>query len=293
MNVESTELDLSPWFSTYSVITAERVLGLLNIHLDSNEISQAVKNPINIYYLLLRVPIKNIFNGIILTQAQDYQVYAQKLFIDYLLSNETAKSEESQGFNTRESLEKERESLVNLGNEFNDLEFNHQTLIAESQNSLVPYAKKLQDILRSAASGLKKILNEQGVSKDEQIVFRAIREAISNYEKLDNEILSNSSIFWNKLTKLLEIKLRDEQKERFSSILSGFNSLRDEINNTLISYLERAGDMEINLKSYRSQFYNIILRSTELINMLPDYYIDREKDQENRGQLYFDSNLGE
>ena len=51
--------------------------------------------------------------------------------------------------------------------------------------------------------------------------------------------------------------------------------------------------MEINLKSYRSQFYNIILRSTELINMLPDYYIDREKDQENRGQLYFDSNLGE
>ena len=104
MNVESTELDLSPWFSTYSVITAERVLGLLNIHLDSNEISQAVKNPINIYYLLLRVPIKNIFNGIILTQAQDYQVYAQKLFIDYLLSNETAKSEESQGFNTRESL---------------------------------------------------------------------------------------------------------------------------------------------------------------------------------------------
>ncbi len=293
MNVESTELDLSPWFSTYSVITAERVLGLLNIHLDSNEISQAVKNPINIYYLLLRVPIKNIFNGIILTQAQDYQVYAQKLFIDYLLSNETAKSEESQGFNTRESLEKERESLVNLGNEFNDLEFNHQTLIAESQNSLVPYAKKLQDILRSAASGLKKILNEQGVSKDEQIVFRAIREAISNYEKLDNEILSNSSIFWNKLTKLLEIKLRDEQKEQFSSILSGFNSLRDEINNTLISYLERAGDMEINLKSYRSQFYNIILRSTELINMLPDYYIDREKDQENRGQLYFDSNLGE
>ena len=293
MNVESPEQDLSPWFSTYSVITAQRILGLFNINLNSSELTNAVKNPHNIYYQFLSVPTKNIFNGIILSQAQDYQVYAQKLFIDYLLSNETAKGEESQGFNTRENLEGEREVLVNLGNEFNDLEFKHQSLIAESQNSLISIAKKLKDVLNSAKNLMQKILNEQGIIKDEKIVFHALREAISNYEKLDNQMLSSSSIFWNKIIKELDVKLSDDQCAKFSNILLEFSKLRDEINITLTSFLERADDLEINFKSFRSQFYNVILRSTELLYLLPDYNIDIEKDQENRTSLYFDSKLGE
>jgi hypothetical protein len=243
--------------------------------------------------MLLIVPLKNILNGIIFQQAQDYQVYAQKLFIDYLLSSETTKTEESPGFNTREDLEKERESLVNFGNDFNELEYNHKTLIAESQKSLLSLAKNLQNILSSAVNEMKKTLKEQGVSKDEKIVFQAVRESISDYEKLDDEILSNSSVFWSKLNKALDIQLSDKQQAQFANIFLEFNGLRDEIKSNLDPYLERSSDIEINLKSFRSQFYNIILRSTELINMLPDYIIDKERDQENRGYLYFDSSIGE
>ena len=92
-----TEPDLSTWFSTYGILTAERVLERFNIRLRYDELLTAVKNPMSVYYMLLRVPIKNVFNGIILQQAHDYQVYAQKLFVDYGLSEETMQSEESPG----------------------------------------------------------------------------------------------------------------------------------------------------------------------------------------------------
>jgi hypothetical protein len=50
--------------------------------------------------------------------------------------------------------------------------------------------------------------------------------------------------------------------------------------------------MGIKLRSYRTQFYTLILSATELIKFLPDYQPDKEKELENRSSLYFDSHIG-
>ena len=99
-----TEPEYKAWISTYGLLTADRILSRFNIRLSTEELTQALNQKNNPYYILLRVPLKNIFNGIILQQANDYQVYVQKLLIDYRLSNEYSKDPESAGKNIRDDL---------------------------------------------------------------------------------------------------------------------------------------------------------------------------------------------
>ena len=93
MSDEKLENDISQWFSTYGVITAERILGRYQIQLPQTELVAAVKNPFSFYHKLVELPIRNVLNGIVLQQANDYHIYVQKLYIDYLLSGETSKDE--------------------------------------------------------------------------------------------------------------------------------------------------------------------------------------------------------
>ena len=210
--------DLSTWFSTYGLLTSQRILERFNIHLTNDELIAAMKDPTNLNYLWLRIPLKNIMNGIIFQQTHDYQVYAQKLFIDYLLSAESGKEADSPGANTRDNLEEERKKLQELNDAFGKQELAHQTLIAESQASLIEMAKKFEN--------------------------------------------------------------------------NPAEMLRPEIEKMLSVYIEKTEDMAISFRMYRSQFYDLILRVTELLQLLPDYRPDESKVLENRIPLHFDANIG-
>ena len=221
MNEKEETTDWSAWFSTYGLLTADRILERFNLHLPHEELIRTIHDPRSVYFKLLRVPLKNVFNGIILQQAHDYQIYAQKLFIDYLLSGEDAKEKEAPGAMTREDLEQQRLKLIEMGEEFRELEEAHQTLIADSQACLVELSKDLNALLKQA----------------------------------------------------------EETPHTLEESLSPF--------------LEQAEDMNINLRSYRSQFYNVILRVTELLKLLPDYVPDQTKVADNRESLVFDALIGE
>lgn len=125
---------------------------------------------------MLRVPLRNVLNGIILQQANDYHVYVQKLFIDYLLSGENSKGEEAQGASTREVIEKERQQLVALGDEFNNVQGEHDYLIANSQAALIKIAQMFNAELDKAISSLRKVLkspdsSEKKVKSEKQLIM--------------------------------------------------------------------------------------------------------------------------
>ena len=215
MNEKVEQTDWSTWFSTYGLLTSERILERFNIILPHDELINSVKDPFSIYFQLLRVPLKNVFNGIIYQQAHDYQIYAQKLFVDYLLSGEDAKEKDSPGAATREELDMERIKLIEMGEAFWKLEEAHQLLIAESQARLVD------------------------LSQD-----------------------------------LMALSLEPQKIE------------------SMAEYIERTEDININMRSYRSQFYNLILRITELLKLMSDYHIDQEKMAANQVALEFDALIG-
>ncbi len=108
MNEEQELTDWSAWSSTYGLLAAERVLERFNMHLP-----------------------------------HDYQMYAQKLFIDYLLSGEDGKDKDAPGAMTREDVEQERVNLMEEGEGFHQLEEAHQILIADSQASLIALSKDI------------------------------------------------------------------------------------------------------------------------------------------------------
>ena len=292
MTNETTPTDLSLWLSTYGVLTANRILERLHIHLDNDELIPAIKDPRSLYHQLLIVPLKNVFNGIILQHAQEYQLYAQKSLIDYLLTGEGAKDAAVPGANTREDIEQERNKLIALDEQFSQLEFSHQKLISESQATLIRLSQKLQGILKTASGKIFKILSENNLSIEGALIQKAIRQTISQHTTFNQDTLALNSNFWVEMAALLSIPLEEPLRQRLAEIFIVLGDPRQEIKQTLATFKERSTDININLRSYRQQFYNIILRITELLTLLPDYHINHAQVELNRASLYFDSNIG-
>lgn len=141
-----SENDLSMLSSSYSMLTAERILAHFGLQLEENTLFQALKNPKSVYYAILLVPFKNVINGIIYQQAYDYQVYAQKLFINYYLSGQGNDNPEGQGAETRGLLEQNREQLIQYSESFDKTFSSHKQLILETQASLLALVKEMKPI---------------------------------------------------------------------------------------------------------------------------------------------------
>ena len=150
-----TEPEYKAWISTYGLLTADRILSRFNIRLSTEELTQALNQKNNPYYILLRVPLKNIFNGIILQQANDYHVYVQKLLIDYRLSNEYSKDPESAGKNIRDDLNTVFDEVSDLIKLLTAQKTKHFRLISESQAWLIDYVKESKKLKKGADAILK------------------------------------------------------------------------------------------------------------------------------------------
>lgn len=294
MNDEVTkDAELSRWFSTYGFLTAERILERFNIHLKHDELIATVKNPKSYYFLLLRVPLKNIFNGIILEQARDYQIYVQKIFIDYLMSGHADKPKESPGASTREDLEAERTNLIELNESYSAHETKHYKLISESQAKLKNFAKELQGSFESSSIKIRSILSSQGIVCTKEMIQRAIRLAMIHFEGDLNEQLSTTSPVWSSFEHELNTSLNDSIKMKVSDVLQELLRSQTSIDEVLDKYLALSDQMSYDLRELRQQFFQLILRVTELIKALPDYRYDSERSAENLEALNFDTSLGE
>lgn len=293
MTDEITPNDFSLWLSSYGALTANRILERFNIHLVSDELMPAIKNPLSIYHQLLIIPLQNVFNGIVLQQAREYQLYAQKLFIDYLLSGENSKNEALPGANTREELEHLRIKLVEINEAFGQQEFAHFELISESQADLIKLSSQITTFLNKAAEKVNQILTAGHIVKDNPIIQRAIRTSITNQASINKDVLVRHSSFWTDMEKVLAHTLTDQLRDNLAEAMILFADPRQDMALILTPYKERIADMRISLRSYRQQFYDIILRATELINLLPEYKINLTQTEKNRALLYFDSSIGD
>ncbi|MCH9717511.1 MAG: hypothetical protein K0U24_00205 [Gammaproteobacteria bacterium] len=150
MAKKTKKSDTNPeWLSTYGILTAEGILDRFKIKLSHDELLETLKDSTSRHYHLLTLPLKNIFNGILVTQVHDYQVYAQKLLIDYNLSktgtpNES--EEEQTGTHSEEELLLKQGDLMGLGEAFDAKKQEQKQLIAESQAWLIHEAPKHNDL---------------------------------------------------------------------------------------------------------------------------------------------------
>jgi hypothetical protein len=288
MSDQSTDKELSTWFSTYGLLTATRIFERLHIQLTTSEIKEALTNSCSLYYQLVRVPLKNVFTGIIHQQAYDYQVYVQKLFIDYLLSGEAGKDEESPGATTREDLELKRAELVVLVESFSQTELKYQQLIAQSQRELIKLGASLKKALEQSKNELKLLFPKMS---DSELVHK-LRGALIHSVVSEGAALSDSESFMDLLVTILELSSYTDLKKQLVKSLSYFDELSKQITLSQNIYLEQAQDMEQEMRMFRSKFYEHILSVTAFISFLPDYRVNQEQDIENRSTLLFDQSIG-
>ncbi len=223
MSTERTEQHFETWFSTYGLLTAERILEYFGVKLPHPEVVKLLSNPGHVLHRVIHVPLLNIFNGIIFQQAYDYQVYAQKLMIDYRLSAEYAKEPDAPGASVREDLNEQYEQLLRMGKAFTDHQYQHYQIISESQEYLIARMGEFDDLITEIET------------------------------------------------------LRDD----------------DDFNNILNGYRARAEEMTITFRSYRQQFYDIILAMSERLASLSDYKFDVAQAEKERESLFFDRAIGE
>lgn len=284
---------LNKWFSTYGLITAERILGKYHISLPQPELISAIKSPFSFYHLLLKIPLKNVLNGIVLQQAGDYHIYAQKLFIDYLLSGESGKSEETPGALTRESMEMERQKLVTLGEDFHQLQLDQNELIASSQVSLINTADLWKKNFESLIAPINETLKQAGFDVSKSSIRAGINHALIHCDYVKVAALGNKHLFIDEFNKIVKVKLTDDLKNKLLTHLSSILEILLNFENEFGTYFQKNKELGEQAKSYRTQFYDTILRVNELISLLPDYKINPEQDAINRESLHFDKTIGE
>jgi hypothetical protein len=265
-----------PGFSTYGLVTAERVLGKYAIVLPQAVLLQALKNPHSFYHQLLVIPSKNILNGIILQQAHDYQVYAQKLFIDYLLSGESSKPEETPGGTGRELMEEERLKLLQLADDFHQLELDQNQLIAESQAFLIQFTAQFREKSQEALQQCQNHLESVQPEKLEQ----ALSDALVHADKTS---------FIQTFVESLQVSLDDTLKKNLHPILSQFQGF----DQALQEYRERVQMMATQVTAFRLSFHQIILEAKTIMDSIPEYRPDLIQENINKESLYFDSSIGE
>lgn len=151
-----TEQKSPEWLSTYGILTAERILERFKIQLTRDELLNTLTDDTSHYHHLVSVPIKNIFNGILSNQINDYQIYAQKLMIDYKLADTSPSVIEGEeqppkptSTQSEEELEEKHTELIDLGTAFDDKVDEHYQLISESQAWLINEAPKQESLATS------------------------------------------------------------------------------------------------------------------------------------------------
>lgn len=292
---EATQKEIAGWCSTYGIVTAQRLLEMYKIKLEADDLIQALKMTDSFYHALLKIPMRNVFNGIIWQQAREYQIYAQKLFIDYLLSTETDKDkqegEESPGHTVRADLEVRRQELIEMNDGFHALELQQDRLVARCQATILKDATAWAQSLKKVSSSIHKALGSLKIIKTEVLVHRALIALLSRYNF--KEALSEKAAVWEKVEKGLKTTLGSEARR---AIIAGIQPLSEMLVTSKANLNAHNGEvaqMSEMLREYRSDFSRFIIRTRVLFKLLPDYKVGTAQDTDNREALLFDNSIGE
>lgn len=279
--------------STYRLITVKRLLERYKIDLDDRQIALSFKETDTFYHRLLSIPLKNIMNGIILQQARDYQLYLQKLFVDYLLALEAKKSASETGEEsisaTEQAVEEARKELIQFNDHFNELEISHQRIIGNSQVGLVNHAaawkKKIQEVGNTLSDNFSGAVKKESVLK--------ILNNLLVYVPLAGSSLTSQDLCWLEIEKQTSLSLKNEDRQVFLQAIPELIRFALESDDSLSGWREKITDMTRALREAREFFQQTIMKVNTFLVQMSEYSMDEAKNQKNREELYFDPTLGE
>ena len=281
--------DFESWYPTYGAMTAERILGRYNIKLDYKALIAAVKNSESIYHQLLKVPLKNVYSGILMDHAREYQSYVQKLFVDYLVSGQADAPEGSPGESTREALEKLRQDLKQLNEAFETQQSKRRDLVSSSQSLLMKRGQEINKQIKSIAKIIA-VNNKKPDSMNE--VVNMIHEAITENQALSDDGFRSGSAFWSSLSEKVGEPLGDDVMESCQIYFKSLEKISHKIIQETEPLMGESDEILASMKDEKTYFYQLILKVKEQLSHLPEYRDGEERAQANLSSITFDPKFG-
>lgn len=268
------------WLSTYEALTLERLLEHYRFPLDKKALSTFGSNKSGFLYSLLQVPLAYVFNGIVMQQAKDYAAYLQKLYIDYLISGQSALEPQSQASTSKEDLEDMRQEHLALQARFDDFCTQHLAQVAS-----------MQTLIRSAfARWIAQIRARwQELYDLKGLITRC------SFAEFENH-MRNACPYFDEDTRQFTANFHDPRLEEWGIARDELNAsmllIRDvdeDLEQKRQALYAQSQEMRQQFFSYREQFHDAIVRVQQLLSQLPGYHPDKAQWEINKEQLLFDS----
>lgn len=278
----------SVFSSTYARMTAERLLDGLGVHLSREGLSSALQNRASFFEKLLTVPYKNILNGIILDQIHEYQVYIQKLFVEYFMSELASANHQGQeGEDTRRQVADCQLHLESLNEQLPRLHESHLKLIAKTQLELMNFVKEINHV---ALQLFEELLKDNQMLLDKKNQFtKEIYQSIARLSMSDDNINDH---FYQILAQQVNITMTETLRNQ---LVATFNV--EGLINTLSKQIEEnihsIDKMHSQFCFMRNHLYDAIVTLQGALSMLPGKFLETSEVVADKTTLHFDRFLGE
>lgn len=282
------EANTMDWVSTYGIMTAERILDYYQLRVPIHDLKRALNQPGNFIHHLLFLPLRNVFNGIIMQQAKDYMIFGQKLFVDYLLSGETTREASSPGGGTREDLEALRKKLVQHSEAFQAVEAQQVRLIYDTQRLFIDTIKQWRQHFNAALKKLKADLEREGIQAGQTQLSQCFFSLLAS---TDSEIADINHVCWRGIGVILKQTPTSAWIPIFQKVIQPLLQFDQSTETSLQALKERSQSMHTIFKQYRRDFYDYITWINTLLDNLPEYRPSMTQLQKNREEIEFDPNF--
>ncbi|WP_367605497.1 hypothetical protein [Legionella sp. W05-934-2] len=280
-----------PTPSSYSIITVGRLFCYYHIKLTEQDIVNTLNTPESFFNKLVHLPMISVLTGIIYQQAYDYQVYLQKLYVDYLLSGETVKPESSPGGLTRAELENKRLELSQMSKDFHELEYSHHKHISLCQQLILNELKPWHLAFKQANQAMYTLAQQNQIKWSKEQVGSFINSlfAMLPMSSIDDD---PSAIKTCLETSNVAIEL-DTVISSFCQSISPLKKVALNVIDNIHATQDEALSIQQQMRQYRQHFEQLIMTCNDLLRALPDYKMDLEQDAINREFIQLDRNVTE
>lgn len=286
--VEQTTGDLSNWLSTYGIVTVEKILDRYEVKMASIDLIATLKNPHAMLSKLIQTPLKNVFNGLVLQQAKDYQSYIEKMFIDYLLSGESDQDPESI---CREDIELARQDFLQLITDFQKTTHTHEKVIADSQTLLIQFFSQFRQKIAASVKVVHSHLRDgRVVLKNEERVVEMLYALMSGVKA--DQLIDDKSLVWVRCDQILGQNFDMSLRVKLIKIVHDLIQIDSEALSKLAEFHTVASEVGLAIKHYRSEFGYMIKRINELFYALGTYQPNPTQLAINQIGMDFDTDLG-
>jgi hypothetical protein len=285
MSEEKEDEGVSEFLSTYQWVTVGQLLEGYGFKLPDTCVLDILREKSSFYYQMLRIPVMNVLNGIIIDQTKAYQIFIQKLFVDYLVSGE-ADVEETIGSETRAALEIARQQMVELSEKFEETESIREKLIVESQRELIAWIEEFKGAIKLIRIALMDELYKQ-TGEQTNISMSTCYSLFTDAHGF--EIQEKA---WNRFAQGAKVNLTQEIKATLQDHVDSIYALETPFNHFLEKYVGRVSGLRAELNLFRKQFYHDIAHVQNLLVQLSSFKFNEASDKKERARLAFDSGIG-